>query len=117
MPTAAVDALVSAYPEPQRSLVQALRKLVHAVGPRLEERIKWGKPVYGHASIDVFSLVPHSGHVNVQFFHGAALVDAGKLLEGTGKSMRHVKCRTKEDVDRPALRHLMDEAVDASRRA
>src|SRR6185312_11202392 len=30
-------------------------------------------------------------HVNVGFFHGAALHDPARLLEGTGKSMRHVK--------------------------
>ncbi|MEI9965905.1 MAG: DUF1801 domain-containing protein [Caulobacteraceae bacterium] len=30
-------------------------------------------------------------HVNVGFFHGAALDDPAGLLEGTGKRMRHVK--------------------------
>src|SRR5207245_7959793 len=35
-------------------------------------------------------LVFHS-HVNVGFFHGAALPDPARLLQGTGKFMRHVK--------------------------
>jgi hypothetical protein len=30
-------------------------------------------------------------HVNVGFFHGAALEDPAGLLEGSGKRMRHVK--------------------------
>ena len=30
-------------------------------------------------------------HVNVGFFHGAALPDPAGLLQGTGKYMRHVK--------------------------
>lgn len=40
-----------------------------------------------------------SGHVNVGFFHGAALPDAAKLLRGTGKYMRHVKLRPDTAVD------------------
>ena len=32
-------------------------------------------------------------HANVGFFHGSALQDPAKLLEGTGKRMRHVKLR------------------------
>jgi hypothetical protein len=34
-----------------------------------------------------------SAHVNVGFFQGAALRDPARLLEGTGKFMRHVKLR------------------------
>ena len=34
-----------------------------------------------------------SAHVNVGFFHGAALTDPAGLLEGTGKCMRHVKIK------------------------
>ena len=32
-------------------------------------------------------------HVNVGFFHGAALPDPARLLQGAGKFMRHVKLR------------------------
>jgi len=32
-------------------------------------------------------------HVNVGFFHGAALDDPAGLLEGSGKRVRHVKLR------------------------
>ena len=32
-----------------------------------------------------------TSHVNVGFFHGAALPDPAHLLQGTGKFMRHVK--------------------------
>jgi hypothetical protein len=36
-----------------------------------------------------------TSHVNVGFFHGAALPDPARLLQGTGKYMRHVKLRPK----------------------
>ena len=46
-------------------------------------------------------------HVNVGFFHGAALEDPAGLLEGTGKRMRHVKLRWGETVDDAALAQLI----------
>ncbi len=49
-------------------------------------------------------------HVNVGFFHGASLEDPGRLLEGTGKRMRHVKLRPARDVDAAALGNLIDAA-------
>ena len=48
-----------------------------------------------------------SSHVNVGFFHGAALDDPAGLLEGTGKRMRHVKLRWAQHVDGAALSALI----------
>jgi hypothetical protein len=47
---------------------------------------------------------------------GAALPDPEGLLEGTGKSVRHVKVRTVADVKRPALKKLVVEAAKLNRR-
>jgi hypothetical protein len=49
-------------------------------------------------------------HVNVGFFHGAALPDPAGLLEGSGKSMRHVKLRPGVAIDTPALAALIGAA-------
>ena len=49
-------------------------------------------------------------HVNVGFFHGAALPDPAKLLQGTGKHMRHVKIEPGVAVDAPALETMIAEA-------
>ncbi len=46
-------------------------------------------------------------HANVGFFHGAALDDPAGLLEGAGKSMRHVKLRWGQPVDEAALGALI----------
>jgi hypothetical protein len=54
-------------------------------------------------------LIPHSAHVNVQFADGALLDDPSGIVEGTGKRIRHVKCRSLDDVARPALRALLEE--------
>jgi len=49
-------------------------------------------------------------HVNVGFFHGAALDDPAGLLEGTGKRMRHVKLKPGREADLAALGDLIDAA-------
>ena len=49
-------------------------------------------------------------HVNVGFFHGAALPDPARLLQGTGKFMRHVKLTPGTATDTAALSRLIDAA-------
>lgn len=49
-------------------------------------------------------------HVNVGFFQGAALADPAQLLVGSGKRMRHVKVKPGTELDRPALREMIDRA-------
>ncbi|MND00145.1 hypothetical protein D3C83_186560 [compost metagenome] len=49
-------------------------------------------------------------HVNVGFFLGATLADPDRLLEGTGKRMRHVKLRPELGVDTAALTKLIETA-------
>jgi hypothetical protein len=47
-------------------------------------------------------------HVNVGFFFGALLDDPARLLQGTGRRMRHVKLRPGFDLDAAALGNLVD---------
>jgi hypothetical protein len=53
-------------------------------------------------------IAPQSkGYVNFGFFFGAGLPDAGHLLEGQGKRIRHVKIWNMEDAKNPALAKLI----------
>ena len=60
-------------------------------------------------------LIPHTAHVNVQLADGALLDDPSGIVEGTGKRIRHVKCRSLDDVARPALRALLEEQAALKR--
>ncbi|MFL5329822.1 MAG: DUF1801 domain-containing protein [Gemmataceae bacterium] len=51
-----------------------------------------------------------TSHVNVGFFHGAALPDPARLLQGTGKRMRHVKLQPATPTNAAALTKLIDAA-------
>jgi hypothetical protein len=46
-------------------------------------------------------------HVNVGFFRGAEIDDPHRLLEGTGKFMRHVKLSHARDLATTALSRLI----------
>jgi hypothetical protein len=46
----------------------------------------------------------------VGFFHGAALPDPARLLQGNGKFMRHVKLRPGTATNAVALGRLIDAA-------
>jgi hypothetical protein len=51
-----------------------------------------------------------TSHVNVGFFHGAALPDPARLLQGNGKFMRHVKLRPGTATNEAALGKLIESA-------
>ena len=48
--------------------------------------------------------------MSLAFLRGAKLPDPGKLLEGTGKGVRHVKLRSVAEVKRPGVKRLIVEA-------
>src|SRR5690242_17427652 len=58
-----------------------------------------------------------TAHANVGFFRGAELPDPKRLLEGSGKVMRHVKLSPEREVDAAALTALIRAAyADMKRR-
>ena len=55
-------------------------------------------------------------HVTFAFMRGASLTDPEKLLEGTGKGVRHVKLRNVADVKKPGVKNLVVEAATLNRK-
>ena len=51
-------------------------------------------------------------HVNLGFYYGAHLLDPAGMQEGTGKNLRHVKVRSTEEVEQPALRNLLQASLE-----
>ena len=116
------DAVGQAYP-PARELSRALRKLIEDILPEAYE-VPWPKlKIVGYGigpqkSTEHFCYIaPYGSHVNLGFNHGIALHDPSGLLEGAGKSFRHVKIVEMADVQDPALRSLLRAAVLERRKA
>lgn len=54
---------------------------------------------------------PLKDSVNLGFFHGAKLEDPKGLLQGTGKSLRHIKFKKLEHIDIEGVKALLDTAL------
>ena len=60
----------------------------------------------------VFTLTPRRSYVTLGIARATELPDPTGLLEGTGKVHRHVKLRSQEDLDNPALAALIGAALE-----
>jgi len=93
----------------------AVREVVRALAPELRVEKRWGNPwLVGNDLVVLVGAFSH--HVGIEFWRGATLRDPHRLLEGTGKNLRHVKVRTIAEATAPALVALVREALalDAS---
>lgn len=91
--------------------------VMRACGEDVREVLHDGHPTACVADVAFAYVNAFSEHVNVGFFHGTELADPARLLQGTGKYMRHVKLRPDSGVDAAALRNLIDAAyIDILRR-
>lgn len=105
-----VEGYLARVEPPLRGLVREVRRTVLDAVPGMEETVKWGSLTYEMNGI-VCSIVIHKGHVNLQLRRGAELADPDGLLEGTGKSMRHLKVGSPGDIKRGPIRALVKQAA------
>ena len=109
---ASVDEYIDLLSTPPKDIAAQLRGIIRTHYPQLREDIKWHVPVYSLGTTPIVSIEGFKAHVNLKFFRGAELRDRGKILEGTGKGVRHVKFRSTEDVDEGKIRELIDQALE-----
>ena len=91
-------------------VAQAVRTLVTKGVAGCEEYVNpWKIPTFDLNGPLCFYMVAKE-HVIFGFVRGALLRDPGRLLEGTGKYLGHVKVRSTADVGRPEVRRLLKQA-------
>jgi len=111
-----LDEFLNAYSPQIRELAMKTRGLILEVFPGAVEQVDVPSKIiaYGtgtrYADL-ICAIAPFSAHINLMFSKGASLPDPDGLLEGTGKKARHVKIRQVEDLERPAVRALLEEAI------
>jgi hypothetical protein len=85
-------------------------EVMRRCGDEVREVLHDGCPVACLGDVPFGYVNVFTSHVNVGFFHGAALPDPSGLLQGTGKFMRHVKLRPGTGTDAASLRRLIETA-------
>ena len=98
-------------------IARRLREIIIDVDPNFIEVVRLGDraATFGvgpkKMSEGYTYILPYKNWVNLGFYMGAILADPERLMEGTGKKLRHVKIRSLEDAEQPAIRSLIAEAV------
>jgi hypothetical protein len=110
---------LASYDPHVSDLTLSLRELVLEEAPQaIETNVKGyavaiGFSFTGKPMKDGFChVVAYKNHVNLGFNRGAFLADPNKVLEGSGKSIRHITIRNRKDLERPLLRRYLQAAIE-----
>ena len=121
-PPAALIEFLQPYDREVQKLALDLRQLV------LEEMAPCHENIYdaysavaiGYGPTDrlrdgVFHIAVYAKGVNLGFNQGATLADPDGILEGAGKQIRHIKIRSRSDIERPEIRVYVRRALETAR--
>ncbi|HJX82978.1 MAG TPA: DUF1801 domain-containing protein [Candidatus Angelobacter sp.] len=109
---------LEAYDRHISDLALALREVVLEEAPDASESIYQVYTVaiwfgFSGKMKDMFCYIAtNAGHVNLGFPRGTSLPDPNRVLEGEGKTMRHIKFRSHGDVERPFVRRYIQAAME-----
>jgi hypothetical protein len=109
---------LEACDRPISDLALALREIILEEAPDASESIYQVYTVaiwfgFSGKMKDMFCYITtHARHVNLGFPRGAALSDPNHVLEGEGKTMRHIKFARERDLDRPFVRRYIQAAIE-----
>jgi hypothetical protein len=106
----AIDAWMREHTGELGAIARQWFEVMRNCGDEVRELLHDGCPVacLGDAPFGYVNVF--TAHVNVGFFQGAGLADPCRLLQGSGKFMRHVKLRPGTATDDDALSRLIDTA-------
>jgi hypothetical protein len=113
-----LEEMTAAFDLHVRDLASRTRSLIVDVYPEVVE-IPWPRQNVAGYGIGPKKMSEHfcyialyKDHLNLGFNQGAELPDPEGLLEGPGKMLRHTKIAESEDLHNPALRRLLEAALD-----
>ena len=89
---------------PQKEILQELRRVFQKTLANCEEKMRWGVPTYATGK---FYIAAMKNRVHVGFAINGLNKDEINLFEGSGKTMKHIKIPTLEDVDEKKLANLI----------
>jgi hypothetical protein len=106
----AIDAWMKQHSGDLGTIAHKWFDVMRKCGDEVRELLHDGCPVacLGDAPFGYVNLF--TAHVNVGFFHGASLPDPARLLQGSGKRMRHVKLTPGTHTNAAALGKLIEAA-------
>lgn len=111
-----IDGFVKKQPAALRAIVEALEKLVREAAPEAEASLKWGQAFFAIGDSMMCAVGAHKAHVNL-ILPGAdgTYDDPDGLLEGTGKTGKHLKVVDAAKLPKKAVQKWLKAAAARAR--
>lgn len=93
-----------------QEVLTELRALILSISPNVREQFKWSRPVYG-LDKDFCYIKTNKKHVTLGFFEFNKIKTNKQLIEGTGKSMRHVKLNETKEIKDFQVEKMLKEVL------
>lgn len=108
-----VDQYISNLPDDVQAITDSLRKIILNSSSKLKEEYKWSMPNYSYKGLACY-LQASKKHVNLGFQKGNELEgkDIHNLLQGTGKTMRHIRIKKMKDIQPEVFTSLIQAALE-----
>lgn len=113
---APIDGFFAKQPPALRAILDVLRGIVDQAAPDAEASLKWGMPVYTIGGEMMCALGAHKAHVNLILAgQPETFADPDGRLTGEGKTGRHLKLTTVEEIPRKAVEGWIRTAAKLAR--
>jgi hypothetical protein len=113
---APVDGFFAKQAPPLRAVMEALRSIVEDAAPDATSALKWGMPVYTIGGVMTCALGAHKAHVNLILAGPPGTFDDPEgRLTGSGKTGRHLKLTSLDELPRAAVRRWVRQAAAVAR--
>jgi hypothetical protein len=109
--TLIIDEYINGLTGWKKVVSERLRQLIRGASRELTEEVKWGWPCYTVGGKCICGFMAMKDTVNFVLYLGADLDDPSDLIEGSGKSMRHVKIRGPKDIRKPAFTKFIKQSI------
>ena len=111
-----VDEFVKRKVQPEyQPVVAAIRSLMRASAPDAKEVMSYGLPMYIQ-KMTLAWISPSKTGITLGFTYGSEFEDRYGLLRGVGKHAKHVRMKKLSEVNKPALRYYIKQALRLDKR-
>lgn len=107
-----IEKFLASLPEEKRDLALKVRDIILEADKSITEDIKWGNLSFmSNGNIGFIYTYKSVPYINLGYMRAVELTDPKKLLEGTGKGMRHIKISSVKDINKKQIAAWTREAV------
>ena len=111
MKFASVDEYLADQPEPKRSTLQAVREVIMAIEPGLEEAIAWNAPMFKLGGKNVIGLCAFKNHLTLSPQSESVMTENAGLLKGYVCSKNSFQFPIDEPVPKRILESLLKSRI------